>query len=435
MRLRDAKLTKAATRQPAQSVSKRLPRTDSDMDNGLDQEDLNFMCRERPVESRWRFDDSIEPPPVPDRYPETDSEDQADILSVSDLDAADFEGLPSGLAAEDPWSGSLEKASAFSTQPVTEPPNSDRSAVSEKPAFSSGGFAKSKLISPSKSGPDLPVRLDRTLFEELVPEPKRQFFEPGCGEKEQRDPIEWYDSLLEEVADPEDIENAELPKPTKRTRLSHQEIIEGLAVEIILESGWTRRGFSMLVEALRPYESFSLVVRDLCRFLKIENPGLREFSTVVQLRTTWIEYGYSAGYCFIRGRRGLQSVAYKNNLDWSLALMLVRSLGTCSLDRIRLFLEDCFDDWKYRMIDVSSADMALTDQTDRIVRCTLVFAEYLEYVIASYARAARVPERRMPPELDYRWFESDESIPDRRTEYRDLEDILAGLPGGSVWDE
>ena len=399
-------------------------------DERLDGDDIDFMLSERPIDSRWHHDDSIEPPPQTSKHKDPDgSPDQTDLSVVTNIDDKGLQTLPTDMVSEGPWNESIKDEPFVSPAPLYDQP--EDISPQETPACADQSDSEPLGMSEIGTTPSL----EKEVLLDLLAEPERKFIESKNGEEENSGEDDIYDLLVEPVADAEDLENAKVQDWSKKVKLSRDEIIEGLAIEIIRRSGWTPRGIRLLVEALRPYDSYALVIRDLCDFLKVENPGLREFSTVLQLRSTWLEYGYSAGYSYLRGQWGLQSVSYKHNLDWTLGLMLVRSLGTFSFERIRLFLEDCLDDWRQHIIDVSEADIALVGHTDQMARCTLIFAEYLEYVVNQFSRSTSKFETRMPPELDYHWFHSDESIPDRRKEYRDIEDILSGLPGGSVWDE
>ena len=436
MTLREAGLERGTARYTGKPTSRGRGKLDPCPDERLGGIDLDFMMSERTIDSRRHHDDSIEPPPHIRKQTSIEgSPDQTDLSAVTNIDDEALQALPTNLVSEDPWDESIEDEPIASKTPPQEQSGIAREPEEinqQAPSVRADQSDSEPLEAPESTM--LSSLAEEVLFD-LLAGPERKFVEVKKGVNETAGEDDIYDHLVEPVADPEDLENTKLQDWSKKFKLSREEIIEGLAIEIIRRSGWTPRGVRLLVEALRPYDAYPLVVRDLSRFLEVESPGLREFSTILQLRSAWLEFGYSAGYSYLRGQYGLQSVAYKNNLDWALGLMLVRSLGTFSLDRIRLFIEDCFDDWKQHIIDVSEADMFLTVNTDQMVRCTLVFAEYLEHVVARFSQRASKFETRMPPELDYHWFQSDESIPDRRKEYRDIEDVLSGLPGGSLWDE
>lgn len=386
----------------------------------MDTDDLDYMLDQKRDEARWRFDDSIE---LPERvkYKSLKPDDQVfrDLEISSEVSPERWNEALESLTTGTPWEDS----------PFHEVPDP---GASSRDHHASVDSYESESGSGVRSGGKAPVGVEADSLPHIDPEELEEFVRAPKWSRSDNHPLEWDEAPLEPMADVED----ELPEDhdwSRSHRLTREEILEGLAAEIIRKSGWAPKGLRLLVGALRPYEAFHLPFRDLVSFLKSESPRLKEFARVLQLRSIWQENGYSAGYSYVRGIYGLQSISYKNNLDWWLALELSRSLENMSMDAIRLFIEDCFDDWRNKMSGFTEVEMTMADNDDAMYRSTKVFAEYLEHVATRYADMEGNGQR-MPPEIDYRLFESDEDIPDRRKEHWSMEEILREITGESGFE-
>lgn len=199
--------------------------------------------------------------------------------------------------------------------------------------------------------------------------------------------------------------------------MAHHEIVREVAIGIALQVGWSEAGMELIARALSPYRAFGKVRAELLRFIPGKRVSVREFRLVTELRSTWLEGGYCRGWVYTRNRFGTRPVDCKINLDWWLGLRLLRALRTDDVDEVRLFLDDCFEEWTAMRSACVDVDLALMDHKSPELGATMHFHRYLHLILQRMISSA--DWRRMPAFVDYRLFPREEGIRDCSADYMD----------------
>ena len=192
--------------------------------------------------------------------------------------------------------------------------------------------------------------------------------------------------------------------------IPHHEIVREVATGIALKVGWGEPGMEVIACALSPYRAFGKVRADLLRFIRGKRVSVRELRLVTELRGAWLEGGYCRGWVHMRNRFGTRPVDCKINLDWWLGLRLLRGLRTEDVDEVRVFLEDCFEEWTGMRSACVDIDLALMDNDSPELRAMMHFHRYLHLILQRMIGSA--DWRRIPAFIDYRLFPREEGIRD-----------------------
>ena len=215
----------------------------------------------------------------------------------------------------------------------------------------------------------------------------------------------------------DDTPDEEAPDWSQRVRLTPRQFVQKEATEIALHLGWGEAGKDVIAYAISPYRAFGKVRSELLRFIRGKRVNIRELRLVTELRGAWLEGGYSRGWVYMRNRFGSRPVDCKINLDWWLGLRLLRALRTDDVDEVRLFLDDCFEEWTAMRSACVDVDLSLMDHKSPELGATMHFHRYLHLILQRMISNA--DWRRMPTFVDYRLFPREEGIRDCSADYMD----------------
>lgn len=233
-------------------------------------------------------------------------------------------------------------------------------------------------------------------------------FMDWAGDEEPQVDLAEFDAVPVDAFDAAPDEN--ILDWSQRFGIAHQDFVREVAIGIALKVGWNEIGVQVIARVLSPYRSFGKVRADLERFILGKRVSIRELLLVTALRSAWLEGGYCRGWVYRRNRFGTRPVDCKINLDWWLGLRLVRGLRTDDVEEVRLFLDDCFEEWTRLSSACTDIDLALMDHDSSELAATMHFHRYLHLILE---RMIGWPDsRRFPAFVDYRLFPREEGIRD-----------------------